>query len=339
MRNLHLYDLRISGTTAAPNATWAHSDAVNGIAVVPSRPEVIATFGQTAGEPVKMWDTRRLDTAVGEIKISSGNAVEAIEWSQQFPGNLSVALGDSVQTYDTSASLSRPVLAKQCRAELPIMDFALYPHVTRNMNNNEAGDNEHTQQQGVSELFRNRMLVVLADKSVKDMATNTTAPLAISRRDGCLAHAFDGALWVEPSWKGPSAMGHPTALTTEDVSARMMRRAKCSRTARYSMNAALNLQMLSEEEDELGDMVDSQGMLPPIQMLIRLWSWIERIERFCNQREMYGTEKWPGKGLADSGVMRLLQFDQEVSDNTTHKDAVVLDEALSIDVYDSQQRR
>lgn len=338
VRHFHLYDLRISGTTAAPSSTWAHSDAVCGIAADHSRQDsVIATFGRTAGEPVKLWDLRRMDTAVGEIKVNSSNTVSAIEWSDSLPGTLSVACGDSVQSYDTTASLSRPVLARYNRAELPIVDFALFPQ--SHFGIDEGSGEERNQQQQVSELFRNRMLVVLADKTVKDIAMDTMAPLAISRRDGCLAHSFGGALWIEPSSEGPSAMEHPTALSTEDVSARMMRRAKCSRAARYSMDAASNLQMLSEEDDELGDEADLEGMLPSIKMLIRLWSWIERIERFCSQREAYGAEKWPGRGLADSGVLRLLHLDHSAGDSPSNKDSVVFDEALSIDTYESPRRR
>jgi hypothetical protein len=184
------------------------------------------------------------------------------------------------------------------------------------------------------------MLVVTADRTVKDMPKDTIAPLAISRRDGRLAHAFCDELWLESSSDdGPLAMENPAVQADEDISARMMRRAKCSRAARYSMDAALNLQMLSEEQDLLGDDESSQDMLPSIRMLIRLWSWIERVERFCNQR-VYSAEKWPGKGLADSGVWRLLQLDRPSSDEGgASKDSVTLDEALSLNVYKSPTRR
>jgi len=342
LRHFHLYDLRISGTSAAPTGVWAHTDAVNGIEADPSRPDIIATFGRTAGEPVKLWDIRRMGTSVGEIK-TAGGTVSAMQWSRLYPGTLSVAVGDTVQHYDTIASLSRPVLDRLSHAESVVLDLALYPKphekTTVFMGKNGEGNGENFNQEIVSELYQNRMLVVLADKSVQDMPKDTTAPLAISRRDGSLAHAFGGALWIESSSKGPCAMENPEAENNEDISARMMRRAKCSRTTRYSMDAALNLQMLSEEEDNESDAGDSEDTLPSVRMLIRLWSWIERIERFCAQKEVYGAEKWPAKGLADSGVWRLLELDRPVANGGANKDVVTLDESLSMDVHDSPARR
>lgn len=345
MRHFHLYDLRMSGTTVSPTGVWAHSEAVSGMQVDPSRPEIMATFGRTPNEPVKLWDIRRMDTSLGEIK-TLGETVQAIQWSSLHPGTLSMAVGDTVQHYDTTASLSRPVLTRLSHAESTVLDLALYPqaHVekSRSMAENIEGMDENRNHKMVSELFRNRLLVVLADRSVKDIPKLTEAPLAISRRNGSLAHAFAGALWVEPSSEGPSAMENPLAQQDEDISARMMRRAKCSRTTRYSMDAALNLQMLSEEEDNAGDGDETESTLPSIRMLLRLWSWIERIERFCSQKEVYGVEKWPGKGLKDSGVWRLLQFDNKGTEDTAaYEDStrIVLDESLSLNVYDSPTRR
>ena len=342
LRYFHIYDLRISGTTGSPTSTWAHTDAVNGMDVDPSRPNIIATFGCTTGEPVKLWDARRLDTSVGEIKTSNG-IVSAIQWSRLYPGTLSVALGDTVQHYDTTASLSRPVLSRLSHAELTIMDLSLYPRPhQKNVSSTTKNESSKAKlnQEIVAELYQNRMLVVLADKNVHDMPKDTTtAPLAISRRDGRLAHAFGGALWIESCV--PSAMETPIALKDEDISARMMRRAKCTRAVRYSMDAALNLQMLSEEEEEEVDdeETDLGDMLPSTRMLTRLWSWIYRIERVCYQREVYGVENWPAKGLADSGVWRLLELDRPTSVDTTDKDTIALDNSLCIDTHDSLTRR
>jgi hypothetical protein len=336
----HLYDLRMSGTTAAPTGTWAHSDAVDGIVADSFRPDLLATFGKTAGEPVKLFDVRRLDTSVGEIKINSGSIVSAIQFSKVHPGMLSVAVGDLVQAYDTTTSTSRPVLAQQSNAESNILDFCLYPKQRQHASNNEESDTL-TNENFVSELYQNRMLVVLADKSVQDMATTTTAPLAISRRDGCLAHAFGGALWIESSTKGPSATENPKFHAAEDISSRMMRRAKCSNTTRYSMDASLNLEMFSHEEDFENTNQESllNGSLPSIRIMIGLWSWIERIERFYSQREVYGAEKWPAKGLADSGAWHLLEMNRTASDDGAVSDTVRSDSFLSIDTYDSPSRR
>ena len=132
-------------------------------------------------------------------------------------------------------------------------------------------------------------------------------------------------------------MESPTIHNTEDISARMMHRAKCSQSARYSMDATLNIQMLISQEQQDGDGVDqSNGMLPSTRILIRLWSWIERIEKLCSHGS---TEKWPAKGLADSGVLALLQLDKPPTDGTFGDDAVAFDESLSSNTYDSFSRR
>jgi hypothetical protein len=137
---------------------------------------------------------------------------------------------------------------------------------------------------------------------------------------------------------GPSAMESPTAHNDEDISARMMRRAKCSQSARYSMDAALNIHMLTEEEKDGSDGVDeSNRMLPESQTLIRLWSWIKRIETLCSHNG--ATDQWPAKGLADSGVWRLLQLDKIQNGDTSVDDVVAYDEFLSCNTYASPWRR
>ena len=60
----------------------------------------------------------------------------------------------------------------------------------------------------------------------------------------------------------------------EDISATMMRRARCLRVARYSMNTSSNIKMLSED-------IPSSESSSDAFLLIRLWSWIDRVESFC----------------------------------------------------------
>jgi WD40 repeat protein len=200
VRNFHLYDLRISGTTASPISTWAHTEAVNGIEADPQRPEIFATFGRTPSEPVKLWDIKRMDSPVGEIKTSG--IVSAMQWSHLYPGMLSVALGDTVQHYDTTASLSRPVLTRVNHTESPVLDLALYPGPSNTISKQPPKEAMSSDRQLVRELCKNRMLVVLGDRTVRDMPNDTAAPLVISRRDGRIAHAFCGALWIRSSSDG-----------------------------------------------------------------------------------------------------------------------------------------
>ena len=74
-RHLQLYDLRASSASANPPITVhdAHTlGGVHGIAVDPSRPWHLATFSRAAGEAVKLWDARRMDAALAELKIWAG---------------------------------------------------------------------------------------------------------------------------------------------------------------------------------------------------------------------------------------------------------------------------
>jgi WD40 repeat protein len=200
VRNFHLYDLRISGTTASPISIWAHTEAVNGIEADPQRPEIFATFGRTLGEPVKLWDMKRMDSPVGEIKTSA--TVSAMQWSHLYPGMLSVAVGEIIQHYDTTASLSRPVLTRVNYTQSSVLDLALYPRPNITISKQPPKEPMSSERQVVTELCQNRMLVVLGDRTVRDTPKHNAAPLAISRRDGRVAHAFRGALWVRSSSDG-----------------------------------------------------------------------------------------------------------------------------------------
>lgn len=214
VRNFHLYDLRISGTTPSPISTWAHTEAVNGIEADPQRPEIFATFGRTPSEPVKLWDCRRMDSPVGEIKTYG--VLSAIQWSLVCPGMLSVAVGDMVQLYDTTASLSRPVLMRINHTESQVLDLALYPRPHNTASKQQPKEILSSDQLLVSELCQNRMLVVLGGRIVQNVPKHTAAPLAISRRDGRIAHAFCGALWVRSSSDGTSCVSSrlPVLLQT-----------------------------------------------------------------------------------------------------------------------------
>lgn len=376
-RNIQLYDLRVSGTSSAtpPISAFGHNFGVHGIEVDPFRPHQFATFSRAAGESIKIWDARRMDAVVSEIKVSSmtgtsnteipgtpSSYVSSLRWSARETGVLSVAMGNVVLDYDTSTS--RPVLSRVNRAKGPILDMALYPgmfsadsgpgsietapvpiagflsttaqqmptsqreraRVTKTIHDNQL----------ISELYPQRMLVVLADRTVQDMAKHTIAPLAISRRDGRVVHALGKDLFLGSTRTGPSAMESLSIQKDEDISATMMRRARCLHAARYSMDTASNIQVLTEE-------MSLHRFSPDHDALLRLWTWIDRIEALCtapNVEEMGGMDDggifWASKGFDETGVWNLLEMEndaQEASDETMRSDS------LSCDLYDSPVRR
>lgn len=132
---------------------------------------------------------------------------------------------------------------------------------------------------------------------------------------------------------GPAAMESSTARPGEDVSATMMRRARCSRTSRYSMDTSLNMQMLLEE-------INGSGVLDPRALranfsLCRLWKWIHRVEGICADAD--GAEDangWTAKGLSESGVWQLLCLDAEGTSSESF-----FSESLKCTMFDSPERR
>lgn len=339
-RNIQLYDMRVSGTNAPPISAHAHSMGVHGIQVDPHRPHILATFSRTEGEPVKLWDCRRMDTVVSEIKVAPSThsktfpetskppIVSSIKWSTLESGTLSVAIGESVQDYDTSSG-SRPVLVRVNYAKegQSIVDLALYEGQKQHRESIQSRSSRL-----IEVLYPRRMLAVLGDRTVCDMAKHTDSPVAISRRDGRLVHGLGRTLWVGSTNEGPCAMESLQMRAGEDISATMMRRARCLHVARYSMNTASNIKMISEEQP-IGEAEESPSLR---YALLRLWSWIDRVEALSNDAENLEDDAiWPSiKGLVDAGVWQLLRMDQEDSIDETK-----MSEALSCNTYDSQARR
>ena len=339
-KNIQLYDMRVSGTNVPPISANAHYFGVHGIQVHPFKPEILATFSRAIGEPVKLWDVRRMDKVVSEIKLAptkamdsplkqnSSSMVSCIRWSTLEPGLLSVAIGDSVHDYDTSLG-SRPALIRvnHTKQAQPIVAMALYEG-QRHRKNDETTPVSRI----VETLYPHRMLAVLGDRKIHDMPKHTNAPIAISRRDGRLVHALGRTLWIGPTNNGPTAMESLQIQNGEDISATMMRRARCLHLARYSMDTASNIKMLSEEKFVLDPATYASATR---YSLLRLWSWIERVEALSADAEE--TEEytlWPARGLVDAGIWRLLRMDEG-----EWNDELGFSESLSCTTYDSQARR
>lgn len=163
---------------------------------------------------MKLWDIRRMDGVLGEIKFASGSSVGgppsalspasssvgAIKWTQLQPGILSVAAGSAVQDYDTKSG-SRPVLVRvnHARAASRIRDFALYPQTQAPDSRRSEGKGNHKL---VEKLSSGRILTVLEERNICDMAKDTFAPVAISYRDGRIAHALGASLFMGSTESG-----------------------------------------------------------------------------------------------------------------------------------------
>jgi len=350
-RNVQLYDLRVSGTNASPISVFAHTDAVSGIVPDECCPTktVFATFGRNVGEPVKIWDSRMMESTLGEIRVPTqhGVGISSVAWSNERAGELAIASGDSIRTFYTRAPGSRalPVnvsyvgsgdeeLNLQCLAFQPQSDaskerFGFYPH---------------------------RILTVSSRGEVSIIPESQVAPIAISRRDGRIAHALGDIVWVGATTEGPSAMEGDVAFANEDVSSRMMRRAICLHDAKYSTDARNNVKMLEEEMEQLfaqrrlqlsqeKSQKSAEGFIEAsrnVEQLIHSWRWIALIEYLSSEQKGEETSEdfWPAKGLIDAGIMKLLRMSsREAADDSSLADNKSKSVTLFCDVYDSPLRR
>ena len=164
---------------------------------------------------VKIWDIRRMDSVFSEIKpkptsselSDSSTIVSSIKWSTLEPGTLSVAIRSSVQEYETSSS-SRPVLCRvnHVKEGQQVVDIALYngrASLQASAGDGVEGEIEtQASRRLIAGLYPRRMLVVLSDRSICDMARDTNAPMAISQRDGRLVHALGPTLWIGSTNEG-----------------------------------------------------------------------------------------------------------------------------------------
>lgn len=379
-RTIHLYDLRVeAGTNAPPLSAHVHESGVHGIEVDPHRPYLMATFCRAVGEPVKLFDIRRMEKAVSEIKISSSSLyqestslanagqraqqskVEAVKWSLLEPGMLTVATDDSIQHYDTSSG-GRPTLvnANRCRAGTTVKDIALYQG-KQEMTPKDAEptkdvfeNSQHDDHEGVLDiskvsenllrmLYPRRILAAMGDHTIQDIATDCVAPVAISHRDGRLIHAFGPHLFVGPPTVGPAAMEKSDSSKDEDdVSAVMMKRARCIQTASYSMDPESNIELLCRELSMDGRWINqAQSVNYSNRDLLRLWSWIDRVEAlsFQDVEDLDDENIWTAKGLLDAGTCQLLGLELDTEDNPDNHSEVGISETLGCNVYDSITRR
>jgi hypothetical protein len=376
-RTIQLYDMRVAADrNFPPISTHAHESGVHGIEIDPHRPHIMATFCRAVGEPVKLFDARRMDKSISEIKLTNNvyqepsllsnstqrtqqARAEAVQWSNLEHGILSVATGNSVQHYDTSSG-SRPTLINVNYSADGSVIKAMASYRGKNQNTqenavessssdddgNDVVDQEQERDRLLNILYPHRMLTVLDDNTIQDMSIDANAPLAISRRDGRLIHSVGPHLWVGSPNEGPSSMEKILISTKEDdISAIMMKRARCLQTSAYSMNPELNIKLLSREialEDD-AEVSTATTVNYSNRELLRLWSWIDRVESlsFEDIEDLDDDNVWTAKSILDSGAWHILGLDSRKSgnDNVETNTEVNISETLDCNVYDSPTRR
>lgn len=149
---------------------------------------------------------------------------------------------------------------------------------------------------------------------------------------------------------GPCAMENNTFDITEDISATMMRRARCLHVARYSTDASSNLEMISREihtirtERNLNGNLEYTSLISSCEQLWRLWSWIDRVEQLCARKEKdiniaIDERRLPAKGLHDAGLLSLLRMNKKDTEDVSTFDKSTLSPHFNRKIFDSPMRR
>jgi hypothetical protein len=191
----------------------------------------------------------------------------------------------------------------------------------------------------INELYVNRMVVMQADRPVKEVTTkHRFAPICLSKRDGRIINAFGRTIWSGPPTFGSTSIPSSNMLS-EDISTIMTRRARCTNEVNYSMNPQANIVLLRGEKRQ-----DNESDTGRTQ-LVRLWMWIERIERFISENNKDdnrdepgistpGSSIWASRTLIDAGAWRLLRFHKG-----SEPEVQCRSESLQCTTYESDGRR
>lgn len=185
-----------------------------------------ATFGRNAGEPVRIWDARKIHSHLCEIIPLGGGrraqaSVGAVAWSISRPGIISIAVGNSIKQYDTCSPGSRalPVgvsyldddfvdrgsatsgdddsMVIQCLAYQP----QIFHHGFDAAKLTSSGTTTTTITSPL-ELFPHRALAVTSQGQIHVIPELQVAPIAVSKRDGRIASCLGGTVWIGPTTEG-----------------------------------------------------------------------------------------------------------------------------------------
>ena len=192
-QRIQLYDIRMAATNTPPTSSFAHNDVVSGIEMDRERSNIFATFSEGAGEAVKLWDTRRMDSPTSEIKTSTFACrddlpiISSIKWSTLSSGTLAIASEDSIRTFDTLGN--RPLLSRIMYSPSDLKCIAFQPSTSNDFTEKKSSITSKM-------IYPRRLLTVTSDRKVNATPKFQSAPLSISARDGRVAHSFGNAVWM-----------------------------------------------------------------------------------------------------------------------------------------------
>ena len=144
----------------------------------------------------------------------AGVGVSAVAWSPERGGYLSIAIGGTIKTYDTKAPGSRslPVEVSYISGDEDgfLQDLAFQPQVfcrTKPSSimlpkyGTDTSDFKHGDVNPF-EFYPNRILVVSSKGDTDLIPESYVSPLAVSKRDGRIAHSLGSYVWIGDTTQG-----------------------------------------------------------------------------------------------------------------------------------------
>jgi len=351
---------------------------VKGIRPDPFNEHLMATFSDSAGEPVKIWDLRKVSKSNSSPSFvidplaydsnsqhNSSSAVVDVAWSPRRSSVLGVASSHSKRLpfFSVSKSLTadgaiKPIFTlqvDQCMRSLSWSNVGckLPANLSSQM---KIGDAISAMNSDVS-IYPNRLLLGTSS-GVCDLAVQESVPLALSAANdlvyggGCLpvvstlstpTQSYDAKTSQNNASTGPCDLEESQPYIESIMKHRCL--------SGYAMDAVKNLQVLYLESDSMdkrrqsseADDVSSHQQtvaLSSFQQLSRVWSWIERIQDPDCFYSQSMTES-AKLNLAGAGAMQIMTQTQEIdgeSESSLYKTSEVQQQELGCSVFISRKR-
>lgn len=278
-----IYDTRVAAAaTAAEISIMAHPGArprkVRGIRPDPFNSNLLATFSDSAGEVVKIWDLRKGSTAAAKSKltpsftvmphgpdaegqINSQSAVVDAAWSVARPNVIAIATSHnrSVGLYSTTRA------PPDSTSRVPFLNISL-PEAIKALSWRKPDKRE--QQASLNQLL------IATVSGYTDVEVKESVPLASTALGGS---AF--------------GLSRSVAMTTSDPCQSYQGEQTMSErsSAGYSLDAGKNMQVLFDELDAINNNKDRVSAADQKQdsdlskasallELSRVWGWVDRVE-------------------------------------------------------------
>lgn len=360
---VRIYDTRIrGGVISAEISLMAHPAArprkVKGIRPDPFNPHLLATFSDSAGEVVKVWDLRKGTAAKSKLtpsytvipygtetegQVNLQSAVADVAWSTARPNVLAVITTHNRNVSFYSTAIKAPLDAA---TRVPFHSISASETVkalswqnidkARRQLEPLAGSHEGVQQipkQATSSLNR---LLIATSSGYGDLEIKESVPLGLAsgRR---IAFGLSQNIYVS-SASLKDSRENPT-ISSEELASEPWYQGEKTMSERssagYSLDAGKNMQVLFDELDTLLAKGSTADMPTPMLLkvnslfeLSRVWGWIDRVGSIHDE----------DINLADCGVLCMFVDQQQAREGSENGTQHYIHEVLGTKIYSSECR-